>query len=371
MPSTVSDKDIRYGYSDGETGWGDEQNDNLEQISLSMRHQWSQRHATTVGLVYGYFGGVALSGGALVQVANGTISLSASSTNYIERTVAGVVSSNTTGFSADKIPMAVAVSDGSNITSVADWRSNGDILGGTGRARFDGGLSMAGTLVMRDVVSKLIPGATSFSLRNAADDADNLLLTDAGVATFRASVTATQFNGSGAGLTNVPATSLTGTVPSARISGSYSGITAVGTLTSLAVTGSVSLAMSSKVGYTPEDVFSFADGQAANYGMSIVPDASVGGAGAVSVMLSGYWGLSLATLATERLRITTGGHVAALTGFLYIPNASGAPVGTPPVIGTSVPICYDEVLDILWIYNRTAGSWRALEAFSHPEGGPL
>lgn len=35
---------------------------------------------------------------------------------------------------------------------------------------------------------------------------------------FRASVTATQFNGGGAGLTNVPATNLTGTLPDARLS---------------------------------------------------------------------------------------------------------------------------------------------------------
>jgi len=36
--------------------------------------------------------------------------------------------------------------------------------------------------------------------------------------TFRASVTATQFNGSGAGLTSLPATNLTGTLPDARLS---------------------------------------------------------------------------------------------------------------------------------------------------------
>ena len=50
-------------------------------------------------------------------------------------------------------------------------------------------------------------------------------------------VTATLFDGSGASLTSIPAGQLTGTVASARISGSYTGITQTGTLSALDVTG--------------------------------------------------------------------------------------------------------------------------------------
>jgi hypothetical protein len=46
----------------------------------------------------------------------------------------------------------------------------------------------AGRLVMGTAVAKIIPGATSISLRNNADSADNLILTDAGLATLRNAV---------------------------------------------------------------------------------------------------------------------------------------------------------------------------------------
>jgi len=43
-----------------------------------------------------------------------------------------------------------------------------------------------GTLVLTKAVSTLVPGATSFAVRNHADTADNLIITDAGAVTFRA-----------------------------------------------------------------------------------------------------------------------------------------------------------------------------------------
>jgi hypothetical protein len=57
-------------------------------------------------------------------------------------------------------------------------------------------------------------------------------------ATFSGTVTATTFSGSGASLTSLPAGQLTGTVASARLSGAYTGITQLGTISSsLTVTG--------------------------------------------------------------------------------------------------------------------------------------
>lgn len=52
-------------------------------------------------------------------------------------------------------------------------------------------LSMSSTLTMSASASKIVPGATSLSLRNHADSADNLILTDAGAATIRAGLTVT------------------------------------------------------------------------------------------------------------------------------------------------------------------------------------
>lgn len=52
-------------------------------------------------------------------------------------------------------------------------------------------LGVTGTLTMLAAVSRLVPGATSFSIRNAADAADNFTLTNAGVATIAAGLTLT------------------------------------------------------------------------------------------------------------------------------------------------------------------------------------
>lgn len=53
-------------------------------------------------------------------------------------------------------------------------------------------------------VAKIIPGATSLSWRNDADNADNLIITDAGVATFRGVVTAAALTLSGANAKIIP-----------------------------------------------------------------------------------------------------------------------------------------------------------------------
>lgn len=46
-------------------------------------------------------------------------------------------------------------------------------------------LTVAGTVTLTAAVSQLVPGATSFSVRNNANNADNLIITDAGLATLR------------------------------------------------------------------------------------------------------------------------------------------------------------------------------------------
>jgi hypothetical protein len=88
-----------------------------------MTHeQWAQNRATTAGLTYGYFGGVAMDTGAPVRVANGTVALTNNAINYVERTAAGAVSANTVGFTAGRIPMAKVTTAAGAITAVEDWR---------------------------------------------------------------------------------------------------------------------------------------------------------------------------------------------------------------------------------------------------------
>jgi hypothetical protein len=75
-----------------------------------------------VGLNYTYRGGTILSGGAYALVADGSVVLANNATNYVQRTTAGIVSSNTTGFTTDQTPMAVVITAAGAIANVADWR---------------------------------------------------------------------------------------------------------------------------------------------------------------------------------------------------------------------------------------------------------
>ena len=88
-------------------------------------------------------------------------------------------------------------------------------------------LTTSGTITLTAAASKIVPGATSLSHRNNADTADNLILTDAGAATFRNTV---------GGITTLTATSLAGTLTTAA----QPNVTSLGTLTSLTLSGAIS-----------------------------------------------------------------------------------------------------------------------------------
>ena len=77
---------------------------------------------TTAALTWGYFGGDILLDGVLTEIANGTVALTASATNYVEADRAGVVSANTTAFTAGRTPLYQIVAGASTITSYQDWR---------------------------------------------------------------------------------------------------------------------------------------------------------------------------------------------------------------------------------------------------------
>lgn len=84
---------------------------------------FGRRSSTSSGLTWGYYGGAMVVDGVITAIANGTLALSASTTNYIEATRAGVVSKNTTGFTAGSIPLYSAVTGSSTVTSYTDSRA--------------------------------------------------------------------------------------------------------------------------------------------------------------------------------------------------------------------------------------------------------
>jgi hypothetical protein len=92
-----------------------------------------------------------------------------------------------------------------------------------------GGVTLtAGSLTLGAAASQLIPGATSLSLRNNANNADNLLILDNGNVTVRGTLTVT-------GGIVAPAGTLTGTTLAANVV--TSSLTSVGTLTALTLSG--------------------------------------------------------------------------------------------------------------------------------------
>ena len=83
---------------------------------------FGRRQSTSSGLTWGYYGATINVDGVLTQIANGTLTLSASATNYVETTRAGTVSKNTTGFTAGSIPLYQIITGTSTVTNYTDYR---------------------------------------------------------------------------------------------------------------------------------------------------------------------------------------------------------------------------------------------------------
>lgn len=134
------------------------------------------------------------------------------------------------------------------VTTVAGLTSSADI---TAQAR----------ILLTTAVSKIVPGATSLSLRNTADGADNLILTDAGLATFRNTVTvsaggitvtgASTITGTLGGVTTLTAVTLLGNVAAGQLTGNIAyarmptgaGTWTVGGNLTITLTGTASLTL--------------------------------------------------------------------------------------------------------------------------------
>jgi hypothetical protein len=80
--------------------------------------------ANTSGLTFGYYGGKMYVDGVLTTISNSTVGLTNNTTNYVECTAAGVVSANTTGFTAGRIPLYTIVTSSGAITSVTPSRAH-------------------------------------------------------------------------------------------------------------------------------------------------------------------------------------------------------------------------------------------------------
>lgn len=84
-----------------------------------------RRASTCSGLVWGYYGGKVSVAGVITAIANGTLSLSSSLTNYIEmHPDTGVISKNTTAFTPGYLPLYSVIAGASTVTSWVDQRAS-------------------------------------------------------------------------------------------------------------------------------------------------------------------------------------------------------------------------------------------------------
>ena len=90
--------------------------------ALSQAALFGRRDSTSIGLTWGYYGGRFPVRGTPTDIANGTVALTASQTNYVEANGQGTVSVNTSAFSADKTPLYTVVTNTTGPTSWTDFR---------------------------------------------------------------------------------------------------------------------------------------------------------------------------------------------------------------------------------------------------------
>lgn len=151
------------------------------------------------------------------------------------------------------------------------------------------------------------------------------LIVSAGGVGVTGTVTATAFSGGGSALTSLNADNLaSGTVPTARVSGAYSGITGVGTLASLAVTGATTVGGNTVL-------------HAGNYN-SYSPTLTGTGA-------SGSWGISVTGSAGSVAWTNVSGRPTAVSSFSndagYLTAASLAPLNSQIVGNVSSSFDHD------------------------------
>jgi len=84
---------------------------------------FGKNHIESTGLVFGFYGATILVDGVLTVIANSTVLLTGSATNFIQATRAGVVSANTSAFTAGQIPLFEATTSASAITTLTDRRA--------------------------------------------------------------------------------------------------------------------------------------------------------------------------------------------------------------------------------------------------------
>lgn len=97
-------------------------NENAEALDAAATFGIVRR--LTTGLTLTLYGGARGGGGAggIGTISQVSVALTANTTNYVESTLSGTVTKNTTGFTAGQIPLYTVVTGTSSITTITDQR---------------------------------------------------------------------------------------------------------------------------------------------------------------------------------------------------------------------------------------------------------
>src|SRR5574337_1763975 len=93
-------------------------NESFDAASVGLL--FGRRASTCANLTWGYYGGVVFIAGARTLVANGTLTLAASATNYVEVDQTGALSVNSSGPTPGKLLLYTIVAGASSVTSYTD-----------------------------------------------------------------------------------------------------------------------------------------------------------------------------------------------------------------------------------------------------------
>lgn len=136
---------------------------------------FGRRASTTTALTWGYYGGrFTKDDGTNVAISNGTLTLTASTTSYVEADKAGAVTVNTTGFTDGRIPLYTVITGASTVTSYTDHRdgAQGSYVSRKNKKRV-GTPAWAANMTLDwaayDVIRITLAGNTTFTFSGAVD----------------------------------------------------------------------------------------------------------------------------------------------------------------------------------------------------------
>lgn len=128
MPLVTTEKGVVHGWLAGESGWAGIMNENLRRLSALGIYPYAVDPVASVFPDLVVRGSpIRLADGSWDEAESVSLELGDGATHYIERSVAGVVSSNTTGFTAGRIPIARVVTNAAQFQTIEDWRPPADL----------------------------------------------------------------------------------------------------------------------------------------------------------------------------------------------------------------------------------------------------